>query len=609
MRRLRFLLWLLASMAAGLVSSTAPAQILTNTVNVTFTYAYFTSLIASNLGTICMTPIAPAGDYGGNLPLATPGCFAVTNTNSFTYSNVYSGAAYQIVFTDIYGVTNAITNFYPSTLSGNIQGSQYQTRGLGFDALGYVISASYVFPYPSNVVSGTITVSNLYATNLYGFLWDLGGTNQTGSAALTNLAAGNGSALNSLTAPNLVGQIPNNSLSNGPSFAGGIPQIGSYTGMPSSSAGWGSASQPLWILGGNTNINVTNNEGFDAGITIVAISAPRQTINFAYVTTNAALYNGGGGSGPKFTNSAGIIFGWVNYYGVLGIENEQGVALNGIAVFEMGNNGNPIAVIDTTTVSGVSGNYPYVFYDPTNGVTHFSMWLPGVVNPYNPTNVDVFWITNINSIHGGGAGVQSLTVNSNLNLGANANLIVNGNQWNSTVSGHTYQMNLGVADPNSVVSVSNVTANEPSGSVAFAVGASGNGIGQHTSGGVDIFANTAVIGSFFPSGDGPNNEAGLRLQGSGGAIWSQIGTGIVIYNKTIATYNTNQYAIQPSGYSNALGFNLSGMLQHTGGALITNTDGTNIIEIWTNFTVGWVTLGPSNTISSAANSLYGILRP
>lgn len=234
MRCLRIPLYLFAILLGWAVTSTAPAQSSTNTVNPTYIYANF-SLQASNLATISLTPLAAAGDYFGTILYSNTVTFAVTNTNSFTFTNVVSGYAYRITFADIYGYSSQITNFFPVTDSGPISGQLRQTQSLGFDALGRVISAAYVYPFQS----GTWTLTNLFATNIYGSFYDFGGTNQVGSLNLTNWSAippTNVPLLNvnntwNLTATNFMGTVAANANANGtqPAF---LAVAGTTNGPP-----------------------------------------------------------------------------------------------------------------------------------------------------------------------------------------------------------------------------------------------------------------------------------------------------------------------------------------------------------------------------------------
>src|SRR5688572_8812887 len=122
-------------------------------INITYSAQDF-SLSTNGLLRISITPIAKAGDYTNTFLLPTP-LRPDTFTNGVAvFSNKVPGYAYSVAFETTFSTTRR-TNFFPTTLTGNVNGIDYIGHTLGFARDGSVIDFAYL--YPSNLTS-TITV-------------------------------------------------------------------------------------------------------------------------------------------------------------------------------------------------------------------------------------------------------------------------------------------------------------------------------------------------------------------------------------------------------------------------------------------------------------------
>lgn len=155
-RRMIFGVWCLVFGVCGL-----PAASLT--VNPSYTVTDF-GLNTNSIRRVTLTPIAPAGDYTNAILVRRP-LTPETYTNGVaTFTNIVSGYAYQLTIESTFAPTRR-TNFFPSTLSGDINGGDYLAWIAGFAADGSVLQWAWL--NPTNLSTGlSLTNGNLYnATN------------------------------------------------------------------------------------------------------------------------------------------------------------------------------------------------------------------------------------------------------------------------------------------------------------------------------------------------------------------------------------------------------------------------------------------------------------
>ena len=181
-----------------LAVGTAQAQ----TANVTYYFSDFTSQPAA-VRRATLTPLAPAGDFGTSTNLIPSPVSLVTGAaGAVTFSNVVSGYAYSIALFGPYQVTTR-TNFFPSSLTGNVNGHDYLGWVVGTASDGSVIQFAYFYPPISTNTSVTIYTVSSSTIQFTGT--GSSGTPVSGSVigSLTNDTTGNAFA----TATSLSNQI------------------------------------------------------------------------------------------------------------------------------------------------------------------------------------------------------------------------------------------------------------------------------------------------------------------------------------------------------------------------------------------------------------------
>jgi hypothetical protein len=128
------------------------------TVNVTYYFTDFTTAPAA-VERATLTPLAPAGDFNETNLIYGPVSQVTSPSGAVTFSNVVSGYAYSISIMGQYQVTTR-TNFFPTGLSGNVNGHDYLGWIVGTAQDGSVIQFAYFYPPLSTNSNGTIYTTN-----------------------------------------------------------------------------------------------------------------------------------------------------------------------------------------------------------------------------------------------------------------------------------------------------------------------------------------------------------------------------------------------------------------------------------------------------------------
>jgi len=99
------------------------------TVNPFYNWSDFTSTVITNRR-VTFTPLQPSGDYSGSILSAQPTSQVTDGFGICTFSNVINGYSYRV---QLFGpiVTTTITNFFPSDVTGSVNGADYQGQWIG----------------------------------------------------------------------------------------------------------------------------------------------------------------------------------------------------------------------------------------------------------------------------------------------------------------------------------------------------------------------------------------------------------------------------------------------------------------------------------------------
>lgn len=171
------------------------------TVHVAYSFADFTTH-PLNVARVTVTPLARGADYSGAQLSAAPliytkAAYPTLTNGTLTVSNLVAGYAYRVEFADGYGVP-AITNYFASGLSGNIDGST--NKGVIISQTGGVVfQFAYYYQYPTNNTALTLTpwASDINAAGYA--LTNAGSIASTGAVTAASFT-GDGSGLTNLPA-------------------------------------------------------------------------------------------------------------------------------------------------------------------------------------------------------------------------------------------------------------------------------------------------------------------------------------------------------------------------------------------------------------------------